>query len=59
MLADAGEGEAARGVFSVLVDDEVSVLLVDLRGSSDGGLAEELDELASFDFVYVFPYEPT
>ena len=59
VLADAGEGEPARGVFSVLVDDEISVLLVDLWGSSDRALTEELSKLASLDFVYIIPYEPT
>ena len=60
MLADAGEGEPARRVvFPVLVDDEISVLLVDLGGSSDGALTEELGKLASFDFVNILPYEPT
>ena len=59
ILADAGEGEPLRRVFPVLVDDEISVLLVDLGGSSDRALTEELGKLASFDFVYILPYEPT
>lgn len=34
-LADTGEGEPPRSVLSKLVDNEISVLLVNFGGSSD------------------------
>jgi len=58
-LSNLAECEPSGGLFSVLVDDEVSVLFVYLRASRYRASVEVFLECCSLRFVNFFPREPS